>query len=183
MPWGLRSPRPVLIQVLVMQSSLKNPLDWCKLGFLLARVASLNSHLADKRLSNEFVTAAQSSVILAIHQSGFASMSELCHAMAIGSGAMSRMLERLRLKGLITFRRSESDRRKVRIALTSTGLDLAEKIPSILLISMSDLTAPLRREELNECERILHKILAASSRADVYLPALRPRAVVKPRIV
>lgn len=158
-----------------MQSSLENPMYWCKFDFLLARVASLSSHLADKQLSCESVTAAQSSVILAIHQSGCDSVSELCRAMAMGSGAMSRMLGRLRSKDLITFRRSKCDRRKVRITLTSTGLHLAKKTPSLLAASTRDLTAPLEREELSECERILHKILTGAACSEVYLPSLYPR--------
>lgn len=52
--------------------------------------------------------------------------------MQIDGGAMTRMLDRLEAKGLLTRERSVTDRRVVNLTLTPKGVEAAKQIPHVL---------------------------------------------------
>ena len=50
----------------------------------------------------------------------------------IDNGAMTRMLDRLELKGFVSRKRSNNDRRVVNVTLTSQGRKIAKDIPPVI---------------------------------------------------
>ncbi len=87
---------------------------------------------------------------------------ELCRHLSLDSGSMTRMLDRLEQKGLIVRTRSETDRRQVRVALTSQGQALSDLLPQIGADAMNDTFAALDTEEVEALRRILTKVLVAA---------------------
>ncbi len=118
------------------------------LGNLIGRtraqlLAVLDAELArDEYLGPLEVTSAQFMVIVNLAgREGATSASELCKGISYDAGAMTRMLDRLEVKGLVRRTRSPDDRRLVNLELTQAGKDA---YPRMRQISMQVLNRSLR---------------------------------------
>lgn len=130
-----------------------------QIAMLLGRTAILKDRVLDKHLEDYAVTAAQFKVLIIAARWNIDTPAELCRYLALDSGSMTRMLDRLEQKFLIERRRSAADRRQVHIALTPEGQQLADRLPDIGAAAMNQLVGILERPELAELERLLRKIL------------------------
>lgn len=75
---------------------------------------------------------------------------------------MTRMLDRLQQKDFLARKRSEGDRRQVRLVLTEEGQKLADRLPYIGANAMNQLAGAITPDELRTLEQILKKILLAA---------------------
>lgn len=132
------------------------------LGLLLGRAAMAKDRLLDQHLAPYSITAAQFKVLVIVSRYGVDTPAELCRSLSLDSGAMTRMLDRLEQKALIARQRSETDRRQVRLVLTSEGSDLVGLLPSIGAAAMNELVGDLDAAELEQLESLLLKILTAA---------------------
>src|SRR5437667_6395092 len=89
-------------------------------GGLLSRVKANLAEALDVELAPFDISVAQY-VILVNLAHGADSSSDLCKSVSYDPGAMTRMLDRLERKKLITRVRSSDDRRIARLALTEEG--------------------------------------------------------------
>jgi DNA-binding MarR family transcriptional regulator len=108
------------------------------------------------------ITAAQFKVLIIMAQFGVDTPAELCRHLSLDSGSMTRMLDRLEQKGLLSRKRSELDRRQVQLVLTADGQRLADMLPQIGAQALNQLAGVLESGELETLERILKKILIAA---------------------
>lgn len=140
--------------------------EYIRIGMLVGRAALLKDRILDSYLVPHGVTAAQFKVLMIILQ-GHDTPAELCRHLSLDSGSMTRMLDRLQQKNLITRIRSENDRRQVHLALTEEGRALNALLPTIGAAAMNDFTAALTPEELATLESLLKKMLLAAGDAIV----------------
>ncbi|MFK5957890.1 MAG: MarR family transcriptional regulator [Lutibacter sp.] len=70
----------------------------------------------------------------------------------------TRLVEKLRLKGLITRIQSEENRRKVEIRITEAGIDLLTEIETIHSEFENDIVSNLTNKELLTLNKLLEKI-------------------------
>ena len=134
----------------------------CHLGLLLGRAAILKDRIIDTHMEPHGVTAAQFKVLIIMAQFGVDTPAELCRHLALDSGSMTRMLDRLEQKNLLSRQRSELDRRQVQLVLTADGQRLADMLPQIGAQALNQLAGVLETGELETLERILKKILIAA---------------------
>ncbi len=81
-----------------------------------------NCELCDRLcLAQHGVTASQGYTLLALPQAGHVSMNELSGAMGLANSTMTRMVDQLVSKGLVSRGPDEDDRRIVRVCLTTQG--------------------------------------------------------------
>jgi DNA-binding MarR family transcriptional regulator len=118
----------------------------------------LNDRILKKYLADECITLAQCKFILVLHERGSACLGELSGEILLDSGSTSRMLERLRRKGLLTVARSNYDRRKIQITFTSSGHLLAAKTPRLTANAVGEVIAALTEDEIRAFERTLQKV-------------------------
>lgn len=78
------------------------------------------------------------------------------------SGAMTTRLDRLEGAGLVRRRSDTQDRRSIRVALTETGIELAEMAIAARLARVERTLAPLSRDERESAAALLRKLLVAS---------------------
>ncbi|MEN0108519.1 MAG: MarR family transcriptional regulator [Pseudomonas sp.] len=135
--------------------------EYIRIGILVGRAALLKDRILDGYLAPHGVTAAQFKVLMIILQ-GHDTPADLCRYLSLDSGSMTRMLDRLEQKGLLSRSRSESDRRQVRLALTDEGRALNALLPTIGAAAMNDFTAALTPVELHTLEELLKKMLLAA---------------------
>ena len=74
---------------------------------------------------------------------------------------MTRMLDRLESKGLITRKRNSNDRRVFDLDLTDEGRRLAQKIPFLIAESLNQHLQGFTREEFEIMEKLLQRFIAA----------------------
>lgn len=137
----------------------------CTIGLLMGRSSMVKDRILDAHLEPDGVTAAQFKVLIIVQQFDVDTPAELCRYLSLDSGSMTRMLDRLEQKGLIKRRRSEADRRQIRLELTDAGQRLADRLPHIGADAMNQLVGVLEPAELADLERILMKVLVAAGDA------------------
>lgn len=74
------------------------------------------------------VTLVQYRVLVELAARGSQTLVELAEVLAVSPSTATRMCDRLVHKGLITRRRSSSDRRQVKVALTHLGRELINEV-------------------------------------------------------
>ncbi|MCO7569297.1 MarR family transcriptional regulator [Pseudomonas chlororaphis] len=134
----------------------------CHLGLLLGRAAFLKDRIIDTHMEPHGITAAQFKVLIIMAQFGVDTPAELCRHLSLDSGSMTRMLDRLQQKDFLARKRSEGDRRQVRLVLTEEGQKLADRLPYIGANAMNQLAGAITPDELRTLEQILKKILLAA---------------------
>ncbi|PWB31490.1 MarR family transcriptional regulator [Pseudomonas sp. SDI] len=145
-----------------MQHFTPENFQTCTIGMLLGRAALVKDRILDTHLQAFGVTAAQFKVLIINAQYGVDTPAELCRYLALDSGSMTRMLDRLEQKQLILRQRCPDDRRQVRLALTEEGQKLADQLPHIGAAAMNEVVGVLEPGELATLEQILTKVLLAA---------------------
>lgn len=102
------------------------------LGWLLRRLKQSIVGAADVHLSEHGLTHAQWGPLLTLHLCGTSSVAFLVRELDIDAGAMTRMLDRLEIKGLCQRERSAEDRRVVLVSLTDEGMRITAEMTAVL---------------------------------------------------
>jgi DNA-binding MarR family transcriptional regulator len=158
--------KPARSRGLVTAACAGNPLDLERLMHR-ARVqmaAAMERHLAaHPRIGQVGLTATQCVIVLALGDGPVSSTVGLCKSVAYDSGGMTRMVDRLERKGLLSRVRSPSDRRSVALRLTALGKQM---VPEVREISRSVSNSCLRNFSMNEVlrfEQLLTRMLASTA--------------------
>ncbi|HEY0288614.1 MAG TPA: MarR family transcriptional regulator [Pseudomonas sp.] len=133
------------------------------LGMLLGRTELLKNRILETYLAPYGVTAPQFKVLIMIGRFSAETPADLCRALCLDSGSMTRMLDRLEQKKWLARRRSDADRRQVRLVLTEDGKTLSDLLPQIGAKAMNEMVGVLDKDELATLEKILTKVLVASA--------------------
>lgn len=101
-------------------------------GFLMKRVLSSILAQADARLASYDMTHAQWLPLFKLAAKHCDTVAALSRELELDPGAMTRALDRLEAKGLVTRERSKEDRRVVHLLLTDEGSKIARKVPPVM---------------------------------------------------
>lgn len=102
------------------------------IGWLIATSYNRLMEQADKQLAPLGLTAAQYGVVLLLARGDAATSSELCRLMDYDRGAMTRLLQRLEAKEVLTRTPDPADRRIQTLKLTRKGELLHEPAQPII---------------------------------------------------
>jgi MarR family multiple antibiotic resistance transcriptional regulator len=128
-----------------------------------ARGALLSSF--DTELEPFGVTGAQFEVLKNLARSHDETAASLCRALHYDTGSMTRMLDRLQEKGLVTRERGTTDRRLVFLRLTHAGERLIPKIRPALRRALRRHLAGFTPAEVESLKRYLGRIIENGQRA------------------
>lgn len=129
------------------------------LGYLLAQVRGKLVAAIDAELAQLGITWAQWGILLKIASGKGDTASDLCRS-GCDTGSMTRMLDRLEEKGLISRERSMEDRRVVLLRLTEAGQALYPQLPPIAVKVLNHHLRGFNREELESMKSFLRRMLA-----------------------
>ncbi|HXS21548.1 MAG TPA: MarR family transcriptional regulator [Steroidobacteraceae bacterium] len=127
-----------------------------------ARSALLTSF--DTELEPFGVTGAQFEVLKNLARSDNETAASLCRALHYDTGSMTRMLDRLQQKGLVSRERDTSDRRLVFLRLTDAGESLIPKIRPALRRALRRHLAGFSVEEVAALKRYLGRLIENGQR-------------------
>jgi DNA-binding MarR family transcriptional regulator len=128
-------------------------------GYLLGAVRSRLMQQLDADLSEFGMTAAQFVILRRIADGTAGTAAELCRSLQYDTGSMTRMLDRLEEKSLISRERSPDDRRVVHIRLTQLGNELFPKLRTAAIRNLNQRLAVFNPEELAQFTAYLQRML------------------------
>lgn len=134
---------------------------WMPYAFALHRTHESDRQHADAVMARHGLTPAEFDVLATLRRSpppGELTPSEIQHAMLITSGGLTKVLQQLETRGLITRTISESDRRSKPVHLSPMAVKLIEKAMSELMAVMSTaIKERLSEKEIKDLVRLLNK--------------------------
>ena len=135
-------------------------------GQLMNRVRAAHMNALDEVLAKEpdlaslDISAAQYVVISVLAKSKCVdSAAQLCKDLSYDAGAMTRMVDRLEAKGLISRRRCPEDRRLVKLELTEAGLAALPKLRECSVRVLNHFLRGFTQAEARQLESFLARML------------------------
>jgi DNA-binding MarR family transcriptional regulator len=136
------------------------------IGPLLNRVraalaAAVDEALStDKEVSRYELTFAQVVVLGTLHNGDTQCAGEMCKLLTYDRGAMSRMLDRLELKGMIRRVRRPGERRMITLEITEEGEAVFPKVKVIAVGVLNRFLRGISKSEVRQTEGVLRRMLA-----------------------
>ncbi|HEY2020876.1 MarR family winged helix-turn-helix transcriptional regulator [Paraburkholderia sp.] len=132
-------------------------------GYLVSRVKSTLSNLITQRSMAELgITSQQGSILFMVASGKCLLAAELAREYGIDASAVTRLIDRLEKRGLLTRVRSNEDRRVVRLALTPEGHAIAARMPGIFNGVLDSLLSGFTPEEVGFLKSMLRRVLVNS---------------------
>jgi DNA-binding MarR family transcriptional regulator len=128
-------------------------------AYLMRRILTCMAAEVDQALEPTGLTHAQWVPLVKLHLGYASTAAELARECTLDAGAMTRMLDRLEAKGLVTRVRSSQDRRVVKLELTGEGRATASQIPPVLCQVQNAFLQPLSIAEWEQLKNLLHRVL------------------------
>ena len=130
-------------------------------GYLMSRVKSVMTNLVTQRTQEELgITGTQASMLFMIAVGKCSTAAELAREYGIDASAVTRLLDRVEKRGLLSRVRSVEDRRVVRLELTDEGRALAERLPPIFRSVLDQVLDGFTPEEVGFLKSMLRRILS-----------------------
>lgn len=128
------------------------------LGYWLRRVSNHVSHAFQAKLAERDVTVAEWVALRVLYDTQAISSSILAEQMGMTRGAVSKLVDRLVQKNLVTRAYSEQDRRFQSISLTKTGKALVPELAKIADSNDNFYFSSLSEKQRNELLKILKSL-------------------------
>jgi DNA-binding MarR family transcriptional regulator len=128
------------------------------IGYYIRRLqATLPARIEASFASHEF-TLLQWILLMHLRDGLARTASDIARELHHDSGALTRVLDQLEGRGLVTRRRSSTDRRVVELDLTPKGRRTVEELLPTVVEELNAALAPLTRAEFTQFERTLKKV-------------------------
>ena len=129
-------------------------------GAYIGRVRKALIEKLDQELVALGLNTAQSLVIVMLAEEVASTASEMCRGLSHDPGAMTRLVDKLELKGLVRRVRTGDDRRSAQLALTAKGRALYPRIAEMQVNVFNRMLQGFDRSEVGELEGFLKRMLA-----------------------
>ncbi len=129
------------------------------LGHLIKQLQSSLNRMIDQEMTPLGVTAMQWRPLALIRYRNINTPAELSRNTYIDTGAMTRTLDRLEAKKLLTRHRCPEDRRVVRVELTEAGNAVAERILPVVATALNTHLTGFSAEEIKTLISLIQRML------------------------
>lgn len=147
------------------------------IGFLLGKSCHIKDRLIDHALVSadliEEITASQAKVLFQIDNLHHYRPSDIGKMLNVDKSSITRMVDRLLLKGLITRAADPDDRRSCLLALTEKGAQLIAEAKPVVHGALDQLEQALTLEETQQLHHCLQKIVLSGLSEDCMNTVLR----------
>jgi len=134
-------------------------------GYLIGKLRGYMHMAMDEQVADLDISAAQAIVLMRISLYPDTPAATLCRFGGYDTGAMTRMLDKLAEKGLLSRARSETDRRVVQLQLTEAGRALCDQLPERFCRVGNVLMADFSEEEIVMLKGLLRKALTKAEQS------------------
>ena len=129
-------------------------------GYLLTLASRRLLRNIETELKPLNLTANQWAPLLALANKQSNTVAGCARETGIDNGAMTRMLDRLEVKGFVSRKRSNNDRRVVNVALTSQGKKIVKDIPPVIGEVLNQQLRGFSEQEFKLIKNLLQRFLA-----------------------
>lgn len=128
------------------------------IGFLLNRARNIVAMEQDRALKPLDISVQHMGILLLLAGGIANTPYELSTQLGMDTGLMTRTLDKLEQKELLTRRHSTQDRRVVNIEMTPKGEDFADRIPDLIVEVLNQRLQRFSKGEFEEFLRLLKKL-------------------------
>lgn len=128
-------------------------------GYLLARVRSSMSGELQQLTQGAFEMSGTQASMLMLLKHGHKTGADLAREYGIDASAVTRLLDKLEDRGLVTRCRSEADRRVVHLVLTPAGWAFVERLRPLYAQVLDRMLAGFSADEAGSLKSLLKKII------------------------
>lgn len=132
------------------------------LGYWLRFVSNHVSQGFAERVAGAGVTVAEWVVLRRLYDHPDAAPSDLADGLGLTRGAISKLVERLAAKDLLTVTPNPRDRRGQRVTLTDAGRTLVPRLAALADANDAAFFACLTPEQRAQLQALLHQVIAAN---------------------
>jgi DNA-binding MarR family transcriptional regulator len=132
-------------------------------GYLFSRVRSaLWNAVTHQTMAEMRITGSQASILFKLSTGKCLAAADLAREYGIDASAVTRLIDRLEKRGLLSRVRSLEDRRVVRLALTAEGEEVAGRLPPIFTRVMDSMLSGFSPAEVDTLRSMLQRIVTNS---------------------
>jgi DNA-binding MarR family transcriptional regulator len=129
------------------------------MGYLLRRVYTIMHERMEAAFAGHDFTLMQWIVLMYVRDGLACTASDIAREFRHDSGALTRVIDQLERRGLLSRRRSTSDRRVVELALTARGGRTIEKLLPVVVDQMNSALAPFTRAEFEQMRELMERLV------------------------
>lgn len=131
-------------------------------GFLIKQAQLALHRTIDCKMAALDLTAMQWGPLLLLSYGRARTAADISRCSGVETSTVTRMLDRLETKGLLTRKRSEDDRRIIYLELTDEGKQLVSRVPDLLADSLNQHLRGFSQQEVDTLKSMLKRIAANS---------------------
>jgi DNA-binding MarR family transcriptional regulator len=131
-------------------------------GYLIRRSSNLLMPQMEALFASESLTFSQWTVLMALREWGQSTAADLARNICHDAGSLTRILDELEERGLITRARSETDRRVVALTLTTKGLSMVETLLPRVVEFWNGLLSGFSHLEIKALVKLLGRLVDAA---------------------
>ncbi len=128
-------------------------------GYLLRRVYTTMHERIEAAFAGHGFTLMQWIVLIYVRDGLAHTASDLVREFRHDSGAMTRVIDQLERRGLLTRKRSTRDRRVVNLALTPKGRRTIEQLLPVVVGQMNEALEPFSRAEFERLREMMERLV------------------------
>ena len=128
-------------------------------GYLIKIAAANILRNTDNKLQPYGLTAPQWAPLLVLSKGKADTVVGCARAIDVDTGGMTRMLDRLEAKGLVSRNRSHKDRRIVHVELTEAGHEIVKLIPPSICLVLNQHLAGFSKTEFETFKDLLRRFV------------------------
>jgi DNA-binding MarR family transcriptional regulator len=137
------------------------------LGYWLRFVSNHVSHAFKAQVETRGVTVAEWVVLRAMYDGKTGAAHEIAERLGMTRGAISKLVDRLAAKSLLTRRASKEDRRYQELALTGAGRELVPQLAALADANDEEFFGGLKKQERELLADLLKRIVRDRGLKDV----------------
>jgi DNA-binding MarR family transcriptional regulator len=108
------------------------------------------------------LTFSQWTTLVALHDGRVSTAGDLAHNICHDAGSLTRMVDQLEKRGLVTRHRSDEDRRVVTLSLTARGRTLVEQLAPKVMHFWNGMLAGFSHAEIDTLINLLTRLVLAA---------------------
>jgi DNA-binding MarR family transcriptional regulator len=149
------------------------------IGYLVRRSANLLLPQMETLFSDQTLSFSQWSALMALREDPGGTAADLARIICHDAGSLTRILDQLEKRGLVSRKRSESDRRQVVLELTPRGRALITSLMPRVVGLWNELLGDFSHDEIRLLIKFLTRLTAS---AENHREAAEPSRKAPPRL-
>ena len=131
-------------------------------GYLMRMCTNRLLPQMEALFADQELTFSQWTTLVALHDGRITAASELARNICHDAGSLTRLIDQMESRGLVTRARDEKDRRVVRLALTARGKRIVEALAPRVMDFWNGLLTGFSHAEVDTMIALLTKLVAAT---------------------